>query len=214
MIGNIFVQFWLIWATFYFCFINKNKGCEECSYQTVSKNAEAAIGKCCSEAVTQRCSVKKPFLEISWNSQENICASLFITKVAGNHQQLYLKRDPGTGVSCEFCKIWKNTFSYITPLVADSSSPKCWRTSSTSSSSKSSSRCSYKFPDIHQKIPVLKSLFNTVSDLKARNSNKKETQHQCFCEYHKIFKNSCFIEHPRWLLLNMVQEFLRISNSS
>ena len=70
-------------------------------------------------------------------------------------------------------------------------------------------RCSYKFPDIHQKISVLKSLFNTVRDLKARNFNKKETPTQVFsCEYHKIFKNSCFIEHPRWLLLNMVEEFL------
>ena len=73
-------------------------------------------------------------------------------------------------------------------------------------------RCSYKFPDIHQKISVLKSHFNTV---RACNFNKKETPTQVFsCEYHKIFKNSCFIEHPRWLLLNMVEEFLRISNSS
>ena len=70
-------------------------------------------------------------------------------------------------------------------------------------------RCSYKFPDIHQKISVLKSLFNTVRDLKARNFNKKETPTQVFsCEYHKVFKNTCFIKHPRWLLLNMVEEFL------
>ena len=32
--------------------------------------------------------------------------------------QLYLKRDSGTGVSCEFCKIFKNSFLYRTPLVA------------------------------------------------------------------------------------------------
>ena len=45
--------------------------------------------------------------------------------------------------------------------------------------------------------------------------NKKETPTQVFsCEYHKISKNSCFIEHPWWLLLNMVKEFVRISNSS
>ena len=75
-------------------------------------------------------------------------------------------------------------------------------------------RCSYKFPDIHQKISVQKSLFNTVRDLKTRNFNKKETPTQVLsCEYHKIFKNSCFIEHPQWLLLNMVKEFLRISNN-
>ena len=40
----------------------------------VSKNAEAAICKFSSEAVTQRCSVKKLFPEISQNSQENTCA--------------------------------------------------------------------------------------------------------------------------------------------
>ena len=50
-----------------------------------------------------------------------LCQSLFITKVGG---QLCLKRDPGTGVSCEFCEIWKNTFSYRTPQVAASSSSK------------------------------------------------------------------------------------------
>ena len=76
-------------------------------------------------------------------------------------------------------------------------------------------RCSYKFPDIHQKISLLKSLFDTVRGLKGHNFNKEETSTQVFsCEYHKIFKNSCFIEHLRWLLLNMVEEFLRISNSS
>ena len=38
------------------------------------QNAEAAVRKCSSEAVAQRCSVKKLFLEISQNSQENTCA--------------------------------------------------------------------------------------------------------------------------------------------
>ena len=76
-------------------------------------------------------------------------------------------------------------------------------------------RCSYKFPNIHQKIYVLKSLFNTVRGLKTCNFNKKETSTLLFsCEYHKIFKNSYFIEHTQWLLLNMDEEFLRISNSS
>ena len=69
-------------------------------------------------------------------------------------------------------------------------------------------RCFYKFPDINQKISVLKSLFNTVRGLKAQNFIEKETPTQVFpCEYHKIFKNTCFIEHPWWLLLNMVEEF-------
>ena len=39
------------------------------------------------EAVVQRCSVKKVFLEISQNSQENACARVSLNKVAG--LQLY-----------------------------------------------------------------------------------------------------------------------------
>ena len=35
------------------------------------------------EAVAQRCSVKKVFSEILQNSQESICATLFFNKVAG-----------------------------------------------------------------------------------------------------------------------------------
>ena len=35
------------------------------------------------EAVAQRCSVKKVFLEISQNSQENACARVFFNEVAG-----------------------------------------------------------------------------------------------------------------------------------
>ena len=67
----------------------------------------------------------------------------------------------------------------------------------------------YKFLDIHKKIYVLKSLFNTVRGLKACNFNKKDTPTQVFsCEYHKIFKNSFFMEHLQWLLLNIFEEFL------
>ena len=63
--------------------------------------------------------------------------------------------------------------------------------------------------------PVLMSPFDTVRGLKAHNFNKKERSIQLFsCEYHKTFKNSCFIEQLWWLLLNMVEKFLRISNSS
>ena len=61
------------------------------------------------EAVAQRCSVKKVYLEITQNSQENTCA----------RAQVF---------SEEFCEISKNTFSdkiplgaaCVTPNVADS----------------------------------------------------------------------------------------------
>ena len=51
------------------------------------------IQKVVLEAVVQRCSVKKVFLEISQNSQENTCPPVF---------------------SCEFCKISEDSFSYKT----------------------------------------------------------------------------------------------------
>ena len=57
------------------------------------------------EAVTQRCSVKKVFLEISQNSKENNCARKITLSLL---------------FSCQFCEITKNTFFYRAPLVAPS----------------------------------------------------------------------------------------------
>ena len=65
-----------------------------------------------SEAFSQKCSVKKMFLEISQNSQENTCSSGL---------QIYFKKKTLAQVlSCEFCEVSKNTYSYRTPLVAAS----------------------------------------------------------------------------------------------
>ena len=68
------------------------------------------------EAVVQRCPVKKVFLEISQNSQENTCARVsFLRKLQA------IKEETLTQVfSCEFCEISKNTFLHGTPLVAAS----------------------------------------------------------------------------------------------
>ena len=57
------------------------------------------------EAVVQSCSVKKTFLEISKNSQENT---------------LLKKRLWYRCFSVKFCEISKNTFSYRTPPMAAS----------------------------------------------------------------------------------------------
>ena len=63
------------------------------------------------EAVTRKCSVKKVFLEILQNSQENTC-----TRVS-----FLVKRRLGHNVfSCELCEMSKNTYSYRTPPVAAS----------------------------------------------------------------------------------------------
>ena len=64
-----------------------------------------------SEAVVRRCSVKKVFLELSQNSQENTCARFFVlVKLQASSLQLYfIKKETLTQViSCEFY-ISKNT---------------------------------------------------------------------------------------------------------
>ena len=69
--------------------------------------------------------MKKVFLEILQNSQENTCATVsFLNKVAGFILQLFKKKDP-THVtwhvfSCKFCEFSRNTFSYRTPPMAAS----------------------------------------------------------------------------------------------
>ena len=66
------------------------------------------------EAVVCRCSVKKVFLEISQNSQENTCVrDSFLNKVAGLRPKAcnFIKKETLAQVfSCEFCKISKSNF--------------------------------------------------------------------------------------------------------
>ena len=72
-----------------------------------------------SEAVVQRCSVKKVFLEISQNSQKNSCTRVsFSTKLQASN--VIRKETLAQVFSCEFCEIFKNTFSYRTFPVAAS----------------------------------------------------------------------------------------------
>ena len=71
------------------------------------------------EAVVQRCFVKKVFLEISQNSQENTCArvSFSIKLQVCNFIE---KETLALVFSCKFHEISKNTFLHRTPLVAAS----------------------------------------------------------------------------------------------
>ena len=70
------------------------------------------------EAVAQRCSVKKVFLENSQNSHENTC---FTVSLLISWTCIFIEKEILTKVfSCEFCEIAKNTFSYRTPPVAAS----------------------------------------------------------------------------------------------
>ena len=63
------------------------------------------------EAVVQRCSAKKVFLEVSQNIQEITCARVS-----------FLKETLAQVFFCECCEISKNTFLHRTPLVAPSKS--------------------------------------------------------------------------------------------
>ena len=71
-------------------------------------------------AVVQRISVKKVFLEISQNSQENTCARVFfLIKLLASGS--FIKKETLAQVfSCEFCEISKNTVFHKRPLVAAS----------------------------------------------------------------------------------------------
>ena len=72
------------------------------------------------EAVIQRCSVKRVFLEISQKLQENTCARVsFLIKLQalGN----FIKKQTVAQVFfCEFYETPKNTFFHRTPVVAAS----------------------------------------------------------------------------------------------
>ena len=63
-----------------------------------------------SEAVTRSCSVKKVFLQISQNSQENTCArASFLIKLQNSSR--FIKKEALVQVfSYEFCEIFMSTF--------------------------------------------------------------------------------------------------------
>ena len=63
------------------------------------------------EAVTRRCSVKKVFLEISQNSEENTSVrASFLIKLLAEACNFIKKETVARVFSCEFCEIPKNTF--------------------------------------------------------------------------------------------------------
>ena len=67
------------------------------------------------------CFVKKVFLEISQNSQENTCVRVsFLIKLQTQACNFIKKETLLQVFSCEFCEICKNNFFYRTHLVAAS----------------------------------------------------------------------------------------------
>ena len=66
------------------------------------------------KAVVHRCSVRKVFLEISQNSQEN---TYFFNKKKPEACNFIMKETLAQVFSCELCEISRNTFLHRTPLV-------------------------------------------------------------------------------------------------
>ena len=66
--------------------------------------------------VVQRCSIKKVFLKVSQNAQENTYAKVsFLIKLQACN---FIKKETLLQVfSCESCEIFKNTYFYRTPLM-------------------------------------------------------------------------------------------------
>ena len=65
-----------------------------------------------SEAATGDVLLKSVFLEILQNPQENTCARVsFLLKLQASSCNFIKKEALAQALSCEFCKIFKNTFS-------------------------------------------------------------------------------------------------------
>ena len=78
------------------------------------------------EAVAQKYSVKKIFLEISQNSQEKTCTRVSLSKLQAGACNFIKKETLAQVFSSEFCEVSKNTFSYGTPPVAASEMKWFW----------------------------------------------------------------------------------------
>ena len=71
------------------------------------------------ESLSKAAVVLKHFAKFT--GKQLSCARVsFLIKLQASGLQLYWKRDSGTAVSCKFCKVSKDTFSYITPPVTAS----------------------------------------------------------------------------------------------
>ena len=54
---------------------------------------------------------------------KHLCWGLFLIKLQNFRPATFLKRDSNTGVSCGYCKIFKNSFFYRTHPVHAPDSP-------------------------------------------------------------------------------------------
>ena len=57
----------------------------------------------------RRCSSKYVLLKFSKYSMVNTCVGVFFKKVTDLKAGNFIKKDPNTGVSCQYCEIFENT---------------------------------------------------------------------------------------------------------
>ena len=91
----------------------------------------------CFRSCHQTCYIKKAFLEILQNSQENTCTRVSFLIKLPQACNFIKKETLAQTFYCEVCEISKNTFFHKTPLVAVSESNRysfCNRNSFTKSS--------------------------------------------------------------------------------
>ena len=92
-----------------------------CEYCKVFKNG--LFYRTPPEAVVCRYSSKQVFLKVLQTSQESTCVGVFLKKTCRLKACNFIKKTPTQVFSCEVCEIFKNTFSYRTPLVTASAPP-------------------------------------------------------------------------------------------
>ena len=119
-----------------------------------------SVIKIVSEAVVWRCFVKKVFLEISQNLQENPCAGAsFLIMLQACGLKLYQKRDPDTGAFLWILwNFWEHLF-YRTPLVAASG---VWKFPAAVTRRCTIKKMFIKFRKIRRKTPASESLLYKV----------------------------------------------------
>ena len=94
--------------SYIYSYINSRKQCF--SINNVKSTFKERISGV-STSSHQRCSVKKVFLEVSRNSQENTCSRVsFFIKLQAQACNLIKKETLAQVFFCEFCKISKNAF--------------------------------------------------------------------------------------------------------
>ena len=93
LVKSLKIKFYIAWKVPWECYFSKWETSEGWKMISLTSNHEEFSSSQHSEALTQRCFIKKSALLISKNSQETACVRVFFNKVAS---LTLLKTDSGT----------------------------------------------------------------------------------------------------------------------